>query len=114
METHVLLRKNAIIILRKIITIENVHFGSKQDFHLELSPIGNLKSFMSGPPVAKETLVLISTIHRGVAQLGLTISTIHRRVAQMELTISTIHRRVALKELNKARETNGGTAVGNV
>ena len=68
-----------------MITIENVHFCSKQDFHLELSPIGNLKSFMSGPPVAKETLVLISTIHRGVAQLGLTISTIHRRVAQMEL-----------------------------
>ena len=82
-----------------MITIENVHFRSKQDFHLELSPIGNFKSFMSGPPVAKETLVLISTIHRGVAQLGLTISTIHRRVAQMELTISTIHRRVALKEL---------------
>ena len=82
-----------------MITIENMHFRSKQDFHLELSPIGNLKSFMSGPPVAKETLVLISTIHRGVAQLGLTISTIHRRMAQMELTISTIHRRVALKEL---------------
>ena len=62
---------------------------SKQDFHLELSPIGNLKSFMSGPPVAKETLVLISTIHRRVAQLGLTISTIHRCVAQLGLTIST-------------------------
>ena len=50
---------------------------------------------MSGPPVAKETLVLIPKIHRRVAQLGLTISTIHRRVAQLGLTISTIHRRVA-------------------
>ena len=82
-------KKNAIIILRKLITIENGHFPSKQDFNLELSPIGNFKNFMSGPPVAKETLVLISTIHRRVAQLGLTISTIHRRVAQ----------RVAHKEL---------------
>ena len=94
-----LTKKNAIIILRKMITMEKRHFRSKQDFHLELSPIGNLKSFMSGPPVAKETLVLISTIHRLVAQLGLTISTIHRRVAQLGLTISTIHRRVAHKEL---------------
>ena len=33
------------------------HFRSKQDFHLELSPIENLNSFMSGPTVAKETLV---------------------------------------------------------
>ena len=82
-----------------MIAIDKRHFRSKQDFHLELYPIGNLKSFMSGPPVAKETLVLISTIHRRLAQLRLTISTIHRRVAQMELTISTIHRRVALKEL---------------
>ena len=79
-------KKTAIIILRKMITIEKRHFRSKQDFHLELSPIGKLKSFMSGPPVAKETLVLISTIHRRVAQLGLTISTIHRRVAHKELT----------------------------
>ena len=85
-----------------MITIEKRHFRSKQDFHLELSTIGNLKSFMSGPPVAKETLVLISTIHRRVAQLGLTISTIHRCVAQLGLTISTIHRRVALKELRNA------------
>ena len=90
---------NAIIILSKMITIENGHFPSKQDFHLELSPIGDLKSFMSGPPVGKETLVLISTIHRRLAQLGLTISKIHRRVAQLGLTISTIHRRVAQKEL---------------
>ena len=75
-----------------MIAIKKRHFRSKQDFHLELYPLGNLKSFMSGPPVAKETLVLIS-------KLRLTISTIHRRVAQMELTISTIHRRVALKEL---------------
>ena len=82
-----------------MITIEKRHFCSKQEFHLELSPIGNFKSFMSGPPVAKETLVLILTIHRRVAQLGLTISTIHRRVAQLGLTISTIHRRVAHKEL---------------
>ena len=95
-------KKTPIIILRKMITIEKRHFRSKQDFHLELSPIGNLKSFMSGPPVVKETLVLISTIHRLVAQLGLTISTIHRRVAQLGLTISTIHRRVAHKELNIA------------
>ena len=71
-------KKTAIIILRKMITIEKRHFRSKQDFHLELSPIGNLKSFMSGPPVAKETLVLILTIHRCLAQLRLTISTIHR------------------------------------
>ena len=92
-------KKTAIIILCKMIAIEKRHFRSKQDFHLELYPIGNLKSFMSGPPVAKETLVLISTIHCRLAQLRLTISTIHRRVAQMELTISTIHRRVALKEL---------------
>ena len=103
METNLLLQKNAIIILSKMITIEKRHFRSKQDFHLELSPIGNLKSFMSGPPVAKETLVLISTIHRCVAQLGLTISTIHRRVAQLGLTISTIHRRVAHKELRKQK-----------
>ena len=82
-----LTKKNAIIILRKMITIEKRHFRNKEDFHLELSPIGNLKSFMSGPPVAKETLVLISTIHRRVAQLGLTVSTIHRRVAQLGLTI---------------------------
>ena len=94
-----LTKKTAIIILGKMITIEKRHFRSKQDFHLELSPIGNLKSFMTGPPVAKETLVLISTIHHRVAQLGLTISTIHRRVAQLGLTISTIHRRVAHKEL---------------
>ena len=87
METNLLLQKNAIIILRKMITIEKRHFRSKQDFHLELSPIGNLKSFMSGPPVAKKTLVLISTIHPRVAQLGLTISTIHRRVAHKELSI---------------------------
>ena len=99
METNLLLQKNAIIILCKMITIENGHFPSKQDFHLELTPIGNLKSFMSGPPVAKETLILISTIHRRVAQLGLAISTIHRRAAQLGLTISTIHRRVAHKEL---------------
>ena len=68
-----------------MITIEKRHFCSKQDFHLELSPIGNLKSFMSGPPVAKETFVLISTIHRRLAQLRLTISTIHRRLAHKEL-----------------------------
>ena len=97
-------KKNAIIILRKMMTIEKRHFCSKQDFPLELSPIGNLKSFMSGPSVAKETLVLISTIHRRVAQLGLTISTIHRRVAQLGLTISTIHRQMAHKELNKRGE----------
>ena len=78
--------KNAIIILRKMITIENRHFCSKQDFHSELSPIGNLKSFMSGPPGAKETLVLISTIHGRLAQLRLTISTIHRRSAHNELS----------------------------
>ena len=77
--------KNAIIILRKMSTIQKRHFRSKQDFHLELSPIGNLKSFMSGPPVAKETLVLISMIHRRLAQLRLTISTIHRRLAHKEL-----------------------------
>ena len=65
--------ENAIIILRKMIAIENRHFRSKQDFHLELSPIGNLKSFMSGPPVAKETLVVISTIHSRLAQLRLTV-----------------------------------------
>ena len=59
--------KNAIIILCKMITIKKRHFCSTQDFHLELFPIGNLKSFMSGPPVAKETLVLISTIHRRLA-----------------------------------------------
>ena len=78
METNLLLQKNAIIILRKMITIENRHFRSNQDFYLELSPIGNLKSFMSGPPVAKEVLVLILTIHRRLAQLRLTISMIHR------------------------------------
>ena len=72
-----------------MITIEKRHFCSKQDFHLELSPIGNLKSFMSGPPVAKETFVLISTIHRRLAQLRLTISTIHRRLAHKELTMPT-------------------------
>ena len=94
-------KKTAIIILRKMITIEKRHFRSKQDFHFEYSPIGNLKSFLSGPPVAKETLVLISTIHRHVAQLGLTISTIHRRVAQLGLTISTIYSRVAHKELSE-------------
>ena len=27
-----------------MITIENRHFRSKQDFHLELSPIGNISS----------------------------------------------------------------------
>ena len=61
---------------------------------------------MSGPPVAKETLVLISTIHHLVAQLGLTISTIHRRVAQLGLTISTIHHRVAHKELKESKKKN--------
>ena len=101
METNLLLQKNAIIILYKMIAIEKRHFRSKQDFHLELSPIRNLKSFMSGPPVAKETLVLISTIHRRLAQLRLTISTIHRRLAQLRLTISTIHCRSAHKELSK-------------
>ena len=101
METNLLLQKNAIIILRKMITIKKRHFRSKQDFHLESSPIGNLKSFMSGPPVAKETVVLLSTIHRRLAQLRLIISTIHRRLAQLRLTISTIHRRSAHKELNK-------------
>ena len=45
METNLLLQKNAIIILRKMITIENGQFPSKKDFHLELSPIGNLKKF---------------------------------------------------------------------
>ena len=100
METNLLLQKSAIIILCKMVTIEKRHFRSKQDFHLELSPIGNLKSFMSRPPVAKETLVLISTIHRRLAQLRLTISTIHRRLAQLRLTISTIHRRSAHKDLN--------------
>ena len=69
-----------------MITIENRHFRGKQDFHVELSPIGNLKSFMSWPPVAKETLVLISMIHRRLAQLWLTISTIHRRLAHNELS----------------------------
>ena len=77
-----LTKKNAIIILRKMITIEKRHFRSKQDFHLELS-------FMSGPPVAKETLVHISTIHRRVAQLGLTISTIHLQVAHKELKLNS-------------------------
>ena len=94
------LTKNAIIILRKMITTEKRHFRSKQDFHLELSPIGNLKSFMSGPPVAKDTLVLISMIHCRLAQLRLTISTIHCRLAQLRLTISTIHCRWAHKELS--------------
>ena len=106
METNLLLQKNAIIILRKMITIEKRHFHSKQDFHLELYPIGNLKSFMSGPPVSKETLVLISTIHRRLAQLRLTISTIHCRLAQLRLTISTIHRRWAHKELSKNAKSN--------
>ena len=50
---------------------------------------------MSGPPVAKETLVLISTIHRRLAQLRLTISTIHRRLAQLRVTISTIDRHIS-------------------
>ena len=44
-----------------------------------------LKSFMTGLPMAKQTLVLISTIHRRLAQLRLTISTIHRRLAHNEL-----------------------------
>ena len=79
------LTKNAIIILRNMIAIKNRHFRSKQDFHLEFSPIENFKSFMSGPPVAKETLVLISTIHHRLAQLRLTISTIHRRLTHNEL-----------------------------
>ena len=93
------LTKNAIIILCKMIKNGTRHFGSKQDFHLELSPIGNLNSFMSGPPVAKETLVLISTIHRRLAQLRLTILTIHPQLAQLRITISTIHCRSALREL---------------
>ena len=50
---------------------------------------------MSGPPTAKETLVLISTIHRRLAQLRLTISKIHLRLAQLRLTISKIHLRLA-------------------
>ena len=79
------LTKNAIIILRNMIAIKNRHFHSKQDLHLEFSPIVNFKSFMSGPPVAKETLVLISMIHRRLAQLLLTISTIHRRLTHNEL-----------------------------
>ena len=70
-----------------MITIENRHFCSKQDFHLELSPIGNLKSFMSGPPVVKETLVLISTIHRRLAQLRLTILTMRCRLAHMSYIV---------------------------
>ena len=77
----------------KMITIENRHFCSKQNFHLDLSPIGNLKSFMSGPPVVKETLVLISTIHRRLAQLWLTISTIHCRLAHNELRINLTSRK---------------------
>ena len=35
--------------------------------------------------MAEQTLVLISTIHRRLAQLWLTISTIHRRLAHNEL-----------------------------
>ena len=48
-----------------MITIENVHFRSKQEFHLELSPIGNLKSFMSGPPVANIGSHIDDTSWRG-------------------------------------------------
>ena len=36
---------------------------------------------MTGLLMANQTLVLISTIHRRLAQLRLTISTIHRRLA---------------------------------
>ena len=54
---------------------------------------------MTGLPMAKQTLVLIPTIHRRLAQLRLTISTIHRRLAHNELKESLQGGRYILEKI---------------